>query len=78
MQIELNGLSYIEHNSFYVGALGQYLTLVFTVDISTSHRKVYAGFTARTPVEADIIHIMNYGFKPYELSEWLAANLNDR
>ncbi len=75
MALIINGMNYLDHNEFYMSDIGQYLTIVFVKDISTGMTKEYAGFLDSYADESDLEQIMRTGFKPYQLRDWLVANL---
>ncbi|WP_286269542.1 hypothetical protein [Thalassotalea hakodatensis] len=75
MNIEVNGMKYLQHGEFYLSSIGAYLTLVFVKDLSTGMTKEYAGFLDAYATDEDVEQIMRTGFKPYGLRDWLKVNL---
>lgn len=75
MKIQLNGMQYIKHSSYYLGHMGQYLVVVFVKDTSTGIIKQYANFVDSADDENEIEMIMRRGFKPEHLQAFLNKTL---
>ncbi|NQZ87085.1 MAG: hypothetical protein HRT54_05835 [Colwellia sp.] len=76
MNIEVNGMKYLGSSEFYLHTIRKYLTIVYCEDISTGHKKEYAEILDSHADRENIVKIMDTGFKPYLLNEWLNECLN--
>jgi len=75
MTMEVNGMKFLGSINFFLHTIGKYLTIVYVEDISTGRKKEYAEFLDSRAETEDIMKIMDTGFKPYPLHDWLNESL---
>ncbi|OUL59274.1 hypothetical protein [Pseudoalteromonas ulvae] len=77
MSIEVNGMKYINHDSYYVNSVMAHLTVVTVINKKTSMTSYYADFINDPNDPNEIEQIIRNGFKPKGLQQFLNNALGE-